>query len=318
MRNFRLTTQHSGRGSSRTSRAAKCLAIGILPLALAACSDDGADGEDSRPTVTQTTTKPAKAKKTDEAKKKTKEPSKEPELQAISLDSLTGPGGLYHFSAGPEGKGTECIIKDGGLTCIAKPPASAPNLEDIPGQPWAPHTGRPGAFRLTADGLTWGTFEGAPPTGARLNVGQRVEFDGGECQVPDANHFDCTVGGNTVNMALPARTIETSAEDITMKGSGGSSGSGSGNCPYPIVKQGEYSRDAVGKVVATYCDGKWMKAGKYPSDSTWIEHFDGSQWNEVDSDGRTQSGLDAPCYSEAKLRKMGAPKGLIDQTTLCE
>lgn len=318
MRKFKLTTQRSDRGPRRTSKVAKCLAVAVLPLALAACSDDGTDGEDSRPTVTQTTTKPAKAKKTDEAKKTT-EPAEEPELQSVSLDSLAGPGGLYHFNVGPEGKGTECIIKDGGLTCIAKAPDSAPNLEDIPGQPWSPFTGRPGAFTLNEGGIRWGVLEGGPPATARLNVGQRVEFDGGECQVPDANHFDCTVGGNTMNMALPSRTIETSAEDITMKESDGGSGSGSGECPYPVIDPHDPSKSiATGSTISTFCDGEWLKAGKYQTDSMWIEHYDGSQWKEVSSDGRNQVGLDAPCYSAAKLRKMGAPEELIDQVLLCQ
>lgn len=312
MRNFKFTTTRPIRPRNA---AAKCFAAALLPLALTACSDGG--NEDSVPTITQTTIKPAESKKAEDAKKTT-EQAKEPELQSISLDSLAGLGGLNHFNVGPEGKGTECIIKDGGLTCIAKAPASVPNLEDIPGQPWSPFTGRPGAFTLNEDGIRWGVLEGGPPTTARLNVGQRVEFDGGECQVPDANSFDCTVGGNTMTMALPARTIETSAEDITKKGSDGSSGSGPGECPYPVIDPTDPSTSvATGSTVSTFCDGEWLKAGKHQSDSMWLEHYDGSQWKEVSSDGRNRVGLDAPCYSESKLRRMGAPQELIDQTLLC-
>ena len=318
MRNFKFTTQRSGRSSRRRGEVAKLLAIGILPLTLAACTGGGADSEDSRPTVTQTTTKPAEAKKADEVKKTT-EVANAPQHQRVSLDSLAGPGGLYHFNVGSEGKGTECIIKDGGLTCIAKAPASVPNLEDIPGQPWSPFTGRPGAFTLDKDGIRWGVLEGAPPATARLNVGQRVEFDGGECQVPEANRFDCTVDGNTMTMALPARIIETSAEDITMKGSDESSGSGPGECPYPVIDPNDPSKSvATGSTVSSFCDGEWLKAGKYQTDSMWLEHYDGSQWKEVSSDGRNRVGLDAPCYSESKLRRMGAPQELIAQTLLCD
>ena len=113
MRNFKFTTQRSGRSSRRRGEVAKLLAIGILPLTLAACTGGGADSEDSRPTVTQTTTKPAEAKKADEVKKTT-EVANAPQHQRVSLDSLAGPGELYPLQRRSRGRRYGCIIKDGG------------------------------------------------------------------------------------------------------------------------------------------------------------------------------------------------------------
>src|SRR5699024_9438659 len=188
MRNLQFTNLRSGRSSRRRGEVAKLLAIGILALTLAACTGGGADSEDSRPTVTQTTTKPAEAKKADEVKKTT-EVANAPQHQRVSLDSLAGPGGLDHFNVGPEGEGTDGNIRDGGLACIANVRASVSNLEAIPCQRWSPFTGRPGACSLDEDGIRWRVLEGGPLAAARLLVGQRVEFDGGECQVPEVIRF---------------------------------------------------------------------------------------------------------------------------------
>ncbi|HEY4598349.1 hypothetical protein [Corynebacterium sp.] len=73
-----------------------------------------------------------------------------------------------------------------------------------------------------------------------------------------------------------------------------------------------------GEEIALFCDGEWLHAAKYQTDFLWIEHYDGSRWQKVDYDGRNPGGLQSPCYSEAKLRKKGAPQELIDEIILCQ
>lgn len=200
----------------------------LLPLTLVACNA-GESSEDSRPTVTQTVTKPRETPTSERAsessepsttssssKKKKKTKGKNPKLTTIPLKSLSNSfGGEYHFAVGPEGAGTECIYKNSALTCLATPGDSVPNLEDIPGDPWAPFTGRPGSFTLNSSGIRWGVMEGMPPTTARLEVGERVEFKNGYCKVPDKETFQCKISERNLKMSLPDKRVVKSPKDIT-------------------------------------------------------------------------------------------------------
>lgn len=87
-----------------------------------------------------------------------------------------------------------------------------------------------------------------------------------------------------------------------------------GECPYLEPN----SNTRPGEIVSTYCDGRWMRAGRSSTDHLWVERFDGTEWVEVEADGVTTSGMHGPCFSDARLRSLGAPEKLIDMVTLCE
>lgn len=87
-----------------------------------------------------------------------------------------------------------------------------------------------------------------------------------------------------------------------------------GECPY--LERNSNTR--LGEIVSMYCDGRWMRAGRSSTDHLWVERFDGTEWVEVDADGVTTSGMQGPCFSDARLRSLGAPEKLIDMVTLCE
>lgn len=87
-----------------------------------------------------------------------------------------------------------------------------------------------------------------------------------------------------------------------------------GECPYLESN----SNTRPGEIVSMYCDGRWMRAGRNGTDHVWVERFDGAEWGEVEADGVTTSGMQGPCFSDARLRRLGAPEKLIDMVTLCD
>lgn len=87
-----------------------------------------------------------------------------------------------------------------------------------------------------------------------------------------------------------------------------------GECPYLESN----SRARPGEIVSAYCDGRWMRAGRNGADHLWVERFDGAEWVEVDADGVSTSGMQGPCFSDTRLRSLGAPEELIDMVTLCD
>lgn len=304
------------------------MVVGLLPLAMISCADNSDDSQnkaDASGTTAQSASKEAKPSPTDSEDKA--KADKDSQLEAVAAASLKDPNrDGYHFNVGEPGAGTECFSYDADFTCIAKAPESVPNLEDMPGKPYAPFTGRPGAFSLNQGGIKWAMVEGLPPATARLGVGQRVELENGTCEVPDENTFSCTIQGQSFTMKLPERTVTTTAPDLTggsgNDAGGAGAGAGSGNqakgspakakCPYPMMDEKPQPLSYVHK----YCDGEWAVSGKYGTDAVGVQHFNGSQWEIIDKDGEYSSGM-GPCYTEELLRKKGAPEALIAKAPMC-
>lgn len=71
-------------------------------------------------------------------------------------------------------------------------------------------------------------------------------------------------------------------------------------------------------VVSMYCDGFWAYVGTYQTDSTWIERFNGREWEEVAPDSERTSGMGGRCYTPNYLRGLGAPESLIEVGATCE
>lgn len=71
-------------------------------------------------------------------------------------------------------------------------------------------------------------------------------------------------------------------------------------------------------VVSMYCDGFWAYVGTYQTDHTWIERFNGREWEEVAPDSERTSGMLGNCYTADYLRGLGAPEGLIEVGATCE
>lgn len=86
-----------------------------------------------------------------------------------------------------------------------------------------------------------------------------------------------------------------------------------GQCPY--AEAGPNTRP--GEIISMYCDGSWMHAGRMQTDHVWVERFDGAKWVEVDPDGISHSGMYRPCFSEPRLRSLGAPKAILDEVSIC-
>lgn len=71
-------------------------------------------------------------------------------------------------------------------------------------------------------------------------------------------------------------------------------------------------------VVSMYCDGFWAYVGTYQTDATWIERFNGREWEEVAPDSERTSGMGGRCYTPDYLRGLGASEGLIEVGATCE
>lgn len=306
------------------------MVVGLLPLAMVSCADNSDDSKnqaDASSNTAKSSSESAKPSPTGAESADKGTDDKDSQLKTVAAVSLKDPNrDGYHFNVGEPGAGTECFSYDADFTCIAKAPESVPNLEDMPGKPYAPFTGRPGAFSLNQGGMKWAMVEGLPPATARLGVGQRVELENGTCEVPDKNTFSCTIQGQSFTMKLPERTVTTTAPDLT-GGSGndaGGAGAGAGEsnqakgnpvkakCPYPMMDENPQPLSYVHK----YCDGEWAVSGKYGTDAVGVQHFNGSEWEILDKDGEYSSGM-GPCYTEELLRKKGAPETLIAKAPVC-
>ena len=213
--------------SGAVPRFSRFMVVGLLPLAMISCANNSGNSEnqaEASGTTAQSSSESAKPSPTGSETADKDGKGEEPQLQTVALASLKDPSGNgIHFNAGAPGKGTECFSYGPEFSCIAKAPDNVPNVEDIPGQGSGPFKGRPGAFSVNQNGIKWIMSEGIPPATARLGVGQRVELDNGSCEVPDENTFSCTVYGHSFTMKLPARTVTTTAPDVT-----GGSGNGAG------------------------------------------------------------------------------------------
>ncbi len=100
-----------------------------------------------------------------------------------------------------------CVLGAASVACSANPDNSVPNLEDMPGQPWAPFTGRPGAVFASDDGVSWGVLEGIPAGDGQLAPGERLEHLNGWCQAPDEESLECGYKDTSFTVTGPDRTV---------------------------------------------------------------------------------------------------------------
>lgn len=139
--------------------------------------------------------------------------SAEPTYRDVPPESFLTPENqdVVSFDTPIAGTNYFCMLGESGVACVATAPDEVPNLEDMPGTPWGPFTGRPGAVFLDHAGTTsWGILEGFPYTNpdARLKPGERVEFKGGWCQVPNPDAIECGAGGEAFSVTGPDRTYQ--------------------------------------------------------------------------------------------------------------
>lgn len=71
-------------------------------------------------------------------------------------------GSVEQISTQLVGESYFCVLAATVVSCTAAAPEAVPNLEDMPGQPWGPFTGRPSAVSITGGDITWGMIEGGP------------------------------------------------------------------------------------------------------------------------------------------------------------
>ena len=136
----------------------------------------------------------------------------EPSYETVSAEPFKIPGSESHIAILTPLAGVNyfCLLSDANISCDATAPADVPNLEDMPGRPWGPFTGRPTSVIFAPDGeIIWGIVEGVPfeNPDTPLQPGQRVEFNGAWCQVPDDASIQCGFGNDSFTVAGPDRTF---------------------------------------------------------------------------------------------------------------
>lgn len=100
-----------------------------------------------------------------------------------------------------------CTLGAAATACSANPGDSVPNMEDMPGTPWAPFTGRPSAIFATDEGTMWGVLEGGTPGSGELHPGERLEYLNGWCQAPDEQSLECGYNDHSFAISGPDKTV---------------------------------------------------------------------------------------------------------------
>lgn len=102
----------------------------------------------------------------------------------------------FDYRIGGEGTGT-CIVDDeAAVTCTGEVPDDAPDIEVPPFE-----RQRPGAARITTDGITYTMVEGAPPAPAALEPGQRLTVGDASCEMSEDAELSCSVGETTMDIS---------------------------------------------------------------------------------------------------------------------
>lgn len=102
----------------------------------------------------------------------------------------------FDYRTGDEGTGT-CIVDDeAAVTCTGEVPDDAPDIEVPPFE-----RQRPGAARITTDGVTYTMVEGAPPAPAALEPGQRLTVGDASCEMSEDAELSCSVGETTLDIS---------------------------------------------------------------------------------------------------------------------
>lgn len=196
----------------RPSRFTTATLLATAALGLAACAAEEEQLPESTPgaqsTAPDTAAETSSAPETD--------PSSSPSSESSSKDDYNQvPAGPFLDATGSNASiemplaGTNyfCTLGETAVACIATPDSSVPDLEDMPGNPWAPFTSRPGAVMATSDGISWGVLEGGAPGSGKLSPGERVEHKNGWCQVPDDESIECGFGTTSFTVSGPNRTV---------------------------------------------------------------------------------------------------------------
>lgn len=200
---------------------AACLAL-TLPLAVAACSGGGEDAGPALSTQAAPSSVPTESERVTETTVSTSSTTestptraaeaKEPKYSLVSpapfMDEL---GSNANIAMELAGTPYFCTLGAAAVACSATPDDSVPNLEDMPGTPWAPFTGRPQSIFATADGIMWGVVEGGTPGSGELQPGERLEYLNGWCQVPDEKTIECGYDDESFTTS-PGRTSAWSSD----------------------------------------------------------------------------------------------------------
>lgn len=102
----------------------------------------------------------------------------------------------FDYRTGDEGTGICIIDTEAAVTCTGGVPDDAPDIEVPPFEQQ-----RPGAARITADGITYTMVEGAPPAPAALEPGQRVTVGDASCEMSGDAELSCAVGETTMDIS---------------------------------------------------------------------------------------------------------------------
>jgi len=168
-----------------------------LPLAVTACS--GSDEDTAAETTTQSaeTLTPTVVSETDE-----------PEYSLVSpepfMDDL---GDNANVTMTVAGTAYFCTLGAAAVACSATPDETVPDLEDMPGNPWAPFSGRPSAIFASDEGISWGVLEGGSAGSGELQPGERLEYLNGWCQAPDGDSIECGYNDESFTVAGPDKTV---------------------------------------------------------------------------------------------------------------
>lgn len=103
---------------------------------------------------------------------------------------------LFDYRTGDEGTGICIIDTEAAVTCTGRVPDDAPDIEVPPFE-----RQRPGAARITADGITYTMVEGVPPAPAALDSGQRITVGDASCGMSQNVELSCSVGETTLDIS---------------------------------------------------------------------------------------------------------------------
>lgn len=90
----------------------------------------------------------------------------------------------------------------------------------------------------------------------------------------------------------------------------------------PTQPPAECTADALARDIdpaldsVLYCDGQWLRGGKWQTDWVVYAHWEGGRWHPYDPHGTTEM-TGYPCHDLAQARADGAPAEILDMMTPC-
>lgn len=132
--------------------------------------------------------------------------------------------------------------------------------------------------------------------------------EAGDTEASETMPETVTVTDTATDTTTPPPTTTSRTTSPTSTGT-----PGSGECsPEALARDIAPALDTV-----MYCDGQWLRGGKWQTDWVVYARWDNGRWVEYEEHG-TSSATGFPCFHLDRARADGAPEEIVSEMLACE